>query len=120
MPERVREREAIYRPEPFCVADPTAEEPRVDVGLSDACTVPRVLVSPSVMALPALSPGIPSGTVPAVVLLGAKFESPESACSEGPQPVAAHARNKDRYNLDMTVSLEMLVTPNKLGWQFRQ
>jgi len=78
------------------VADPTAEEPRVDVGLSDACTAPRVLVSPSVMALPALSPGIPSGTVPAVVLLGAKLESPESACSEGPQAVAVHARSRDK------------------------
>ncbi|BAI98634.1 hypothetical protein SJA_C2-02710 [Sphingobium indicum UT26S] len=48
------------------------------MGLSAAETAPRVLVSPSVMAVPGPSPGMPSGTVPAVVLLGAKLESPES------------------------------------------
>ncbi|WP_156028692.1 hypothetical protein [Sphingobium chlorophenolicum] len=51
----------------------------MEEGLSEADTAPRVLVSPSVMALPAPSPGTPSGTVPADMLLGAKVESPESA-----------------------------------------
>jgi hypothetical protein len=69
----------------------------VAVGASCAVTAPRVLVSPSVLALPALSPGMPSGTVPDVVLLGANVESPESAWSEGAQAarmaiVAANGR----------------------------
>ena len=61
------------------------------VGASLADTAPRVLVSPSVMALPAPSPGMPSGTVPTVVLLGEKVESPESAWSEGAQAATPKA-----------------------------
>jgi hypothetical protein len=84
------------------VADPVAEDPCAAVGLSAADTAPRVLVSPSVMALPAPSPGTPSGTVPVVVLLGAKVESPESAWSDGAQPAAAISSRMEADNLSIS------------------